>query len=204
VGADGAMRVETFAGPAALPLDMEAVKVELRIDADEQDDYVTRLIGAAAAYFEKETGYALITRTLDAFLRQFPKATNIRLPFPPLISVTSVTTCFLGVDELWDSSNYHVDHSARHGSVVLIPGTEWPDGVLFPPGVTIRYDTGFGAAGSDVPEDILECLMGLIAFWDDVPEAVYVPGNTKAAGKVDVMPLHALSVIERYRRELEQ
>lgn len=195
------MRVVVTTPATGDPLDFDAVKTELRITGDEMDGYVERLIKSATAYFEQETGYALITRTLTAYLRFWPKANNILLPYPPLQDVTEVKYYPLGEETVWDSDDYLVDNQAHQGSILLPPGESWPAGVLHPPYISIEYDCGFGDGGEDVPGDILQCLMSLISWWDDVPEAVYVPGDAKAAGRVEVMPLGAQSIIERYRRE---
>lgn len=203
------MRVLVKTPPAGEPLERDAVKTELRIDGSELDEYVDRLIVSARTYFENETGWALICRTLTASLRWWPKSTNILLPYPPLFgSVPPIVTYYpLGVATVWPAAEYQLDYSARQGSVLVIPGSDWPqiDEPLYPPGVVVEYVAGFGEADDNlVPGDVLEALMGLISFWDEVPEAVYVPGTNKTAGKVDVMPLHAQSVIERYRKARER
>lgn len=198
------MRVEVVTPAVIEPLDMAKVKVELRIDSDEDNARVLRLIRGARSLFEEETGHALISRTLKAYLRFWPKATNILLPYPPLISVTSVTSYPLGVSTVLSTNAYHVDNQSRQGSVVLVPGTSWPTAVLYPPGIAVIYVAGFGDAASDIPPDILQCLMEIVAFWDEVPEAAYVPGTNKTSGKVEILPFGAQSVIERYQKQRDR
>lgn len=196
------MNTVILSPPAAEPLELEDVKAFMRISSSEEDQPLLDLIVSARMFFEKETGFALINRTIRANLRFFPKASTIRLPYPPLVSVTSV--------EYYDSASptalvsgtdFYVDNTSRLGSLVLVPGQSWPTDDLRPPGVEIEYIAGFGAFSESIPGDILQCLRSLIAFWDDVPEAVYVPGDTKISGKIEIMPMGALSVIERYKKE---
>lgn len=199
------MLVTIITPPAVEPLTKEAVKVELRIDSSDLDDQVARHIEAARSFFEEETGWAIIHRTLVANLRFFPKASNILLPFPPLVSVTKVTHFPLGVETPLSPALYLTDNSSRQGSLTLVPGQQWPYGeVLYPPHVQIEYVSGFSADGAGVPPDILQCLMGMIAFWDEVPEAVYVPGDSKSSGKASLLPLHTRDILDRYRKERER
>lgn len=199
------MRVTVVTPPAAEPLTTAEAKLLLRIDSSDLDGHVDDLIASARSFFEEATGFALIHRTLQANLRWFPKASNILLPYPPLASVTSVKYYPLGVETaLVANTDYLTDNDARQGSILLLPGQSWPDDVLYPPGVVIEYVAGFGAAATAVPEDVLQCLRAIIAFWDDVPEAVYVPGDTKASGKVEALPLSASDVIRRYQEKRER
>lgn len=195
-------RVTIVEPPESLPLELDPVKLELRIDSTEQDDYVTRLIEAATSFFEETTGYALITRTIESSLRFWPKASNILLPYPPLAEVISVKYYPLGVET--DFTDFVVDDYSTKGSVNLLPGDAWPSEVLYPPGIVVQFTAGYGGTGADVPPDILECLMALISFWDETPEAAYVPGVNKTAGKVETLPFSAATIIERYQKRLER
>jgi uncharacterized phiE125 gp8 family phage protein len=108
-------------------------------------------------------GRAMITQTLIAYMRKFDGDT-IDLPYPPLISVSSVKyQDDDGVEQTVDASTYEVITSSEPGKIALLDGEDWPtdlDEIEFP--IWITYITGYAAA-ANVPEGIKLYIKMLVA-----------------------------------------
>ncbi len=85
----------------------------------------------------------------------------IRLLLLPLQSVTSITvTDSDGVTSEVDSATYQV-RSGEAPRIVLAPGKAWP--AMRPyDAMTITAVVGYGDAGSNLPEEVLMLLKGLV------------------------------------------
>src|ERR1041385_152928 len=120
------------APPTVEPITLDEVKNWLKQDGGDDDALITDLISAAREHAEKYLRRALITQTwkLTLDLEQCGYANDlpgglyalpisaiygglpdrIDLPYPPLVSVTSVTTYDINnTGTVFDSSNYLVD-----------------------------------------------------------------------------------------------
>ena len=149
----------------ALPNDVPSGAPVTTGDAHE---LVATLIAAATDTAESLLGRALITRTFTLTLAGFydptippqgnlrpARVTRIRLPRPPLVSVTTV--------KYYNASNalttiadtvYAADTSSEPGVVFLKPSQAWPVDIrLESPQVLIEYLAGYGAR-ADVPAGI--------------------------------------------------
>lgn len=85
------MTVKIITDPAFEPVSLAEARLWLRIDDDDttQDPVIELLIKAMREHAEESlTGRAFVSRTLRLSLPAFPAV--IELPYPPLISVTSV------------------------------------------------------------------------------------------------------------------
>jgi uncharacterized phiE125 gp8 family phage protein len=84
----------------------------------------------------------------------------VELPMPPLVSVTSIST--LDEDDAgttYSSSSYYVRTSTTPGQVVIKNGETPPINTSrYCGGYQIVYVAGYGSAGSDIPDSILEAM----------------------------------------------
>lgn len=164
-------------GPAVEPVTLAEAKLHLRVEPDQTDEdtLIGDLIVAARQHIELVTGRAFVTQTWQYVLDAFP-SDEIRLPRPPLQSVTSVKYKLEdGTDETLDSGQYVVDITAEPGLIVTAPGYDWPTDTLYPSGaVTVEYKAGYGDAASDVPTGIKQGLLLLLGHWYENRETVVV------------------------------
>jgi len=118
-----------------------------------EDDYLTSLIVSARRIIELHAGRRFITQTWDIALDGFPSG-KIVLPGAPLQSVSTVK--YYDTDDTeatFSSGYYYVDTYSEPGAVSLNYGDSWPSTTLRPTnGVIIQYVSGYGDAGSDVPD----------------------------------------------------
>ena len=130
-----------------------------------EDTYLQGLIVAARRIIENVTNRRLIEQTWELALDEFPYADSIRIPYPPLISITSVT--YYDVDEVsatFAATNYHVDTYGEPGNIVLADGSVWPSTTLRTVnGVVIRYVCGYGDEATDVPQEFRQAIKMLAA-----------------------------------------
>lgn len=148
------------------------------------DPELVAWITAARQYAETFTHRALITQTWDLKLDGFPP-TEIVIPNPPLISITTATGLILtytasdGTLTTWAEANYTVDAPAGPecgpGRIVPAYGVTWPSTRDVPNAVTVRFIAGYGAAAA-VPAGIKAAMKLCIGHWWRNREAVDI-GN---------------------------
>lgn len=169
---------------------MSELKLYLRIDGSDDDSLLEGFITAARLSVEKYTNTKLIAQTWDMYLDRLPGATindsllgtggvvdgalsevfgpvkAIKLPFPPLRSVTHFKT-FDNADTeyTFDSSNYIVDTSDQVGRLALRQTSTWPSTWLRTiNGIQIRFICGYGGA-SDVPFALKQAIMEIAGIY---------------------------------------
>ena len=145
-------------GPSVEPVLKAAIKTHLRISHSDDDTYIDGLATAARQRIEDWTGRALITQTWDLYLDDFPVERYIRIPRPPLQSVTHLKYYLNEVLTTWDSGNYIVDIYKLVGRLWLAENVAWPTADDRPNAVEIQYVAGYGDASTDVPNLLLHAI----------------------------------------------
>lgn len=174
------MALRLIDGPDAEPLSLAQVRLHLRIDASgapashPDDELLTRYIAAARRHLDGRDGWlgrVFITQTWDLLLDRFPAA-EIRVPLPPLQSVSSVQYMDTAGDtQTLSTDDYTVDAVSEPGWIV--PGTAgWPSTYDQINAVAVRFVAGYGTTGADVPETIVQAMLLLIGHWYQNREAV--------------------------------
>jgi uncharacterized phiE125 gp8 family phage protein len=187
--------------PAAEPISLAQAKQHLRVDFDDEDDYITGLIVAARGYAEKVTKRAFFNqtwcRTMDFFpvwnavdrgrlpadRLSWPYPTwywdrvTIDLPHPQLVSVTSIQYIDSnGEQQTLPTDAYRVDTSSTPGRIVPAPGMLWPFINGYVPGsIKITFVAGSygdGVQTSTIPQTIVQAMLLLIGHWYVSREAV--------------------------------
>jgi len=153
--------------PTATPILLGDVKLFLRIDHSEEDGLLSMLLDAATEYVEGDVGQALITQTRLLTLDRFPAdwTSWLRIPYPPLSSVSSVSYYYDETLETWDSANYEVDTATTPGRLRPTCGQTWPVTDDMIGAVRITYVCGYGDAVDDVPKTLRVAIMQLVHDW---------------------------------------
>ena len=166
------MALQLISAPAIEPVTLAEAKTHLRVDFADDDTYITSLIVAARERAEGFLRRALITRTYDLYLDDFPAAGSIPLPKPPLQSVLSVK--YIDANSvtrtLTENTDYIVDKISEPGWVVLPSGISWPTTKDIIAAVTIRFKAGYGDAAATVPGVFQIAMKQMILGWYDVRE----------------------------------
>lgn len=161
------MRLKLVTAPASEPVSLAEAKAQLRVDGNDENDFITGLIEAARLYFEEAAWRAFITQTYRLNLDEWPEDDEIELPRPPLQSVTSVVY----LDEDGDSTtlptaNYIVDTDSEPGRIVLASNQNWPTVDLYPANpIQITFVAGYGDESTDVPATYRLGIKLLIGHW---------------------------------------
>ncbi|MCB9868145.1 MAG: phage head-tail connector protein [Phycisphaerales bacterium] len=154
--------------PAVEPLDLDDVKCHLRIDGDEEDERLERMITAARQFIEQVTWRQLITATYAWKLDRLCGV--LYVPRPPLQSVASIAYIDANGDsQTFSSSLYTVDIAHDPGRILPAYNQSWPNTRGHIQDATITFDAGYGDAADDVPAAIREALLLKV-------EELYRPG----------------------------
>jgi uncharacterized phiE125 gp8 family phage protein len=220
------LHTELITGPTAEPVSLVQAKQHLRVDFDDEDDYITALITAARQYCEKVIRRAIFNQTWIRSLDYFPlygrmdatrspaerdtfpygtwywDRVTITLPNPRLISVTSITYLDAsGTVQTLASSGYNIDTISTPGRIAPAQGMFWPILQNYIPGsVKITYVAGSYGDGTEVntcPQTIVQAMYLLIGHWYANREAVSALTMKAVPMAADaLLSIHRLSVIE--------
>lgn len=147
------MTVRIITEPVAEPITLAQAKLHCRLENSfTSDDTLIEslLIPAARRYAENITRRAYVQRTLELTLPCFPDGGVIELPFPPLISVTSVKYIDAdGVLQTVAASDYQVDTYRKPGLLKPAYLESWPTITRSDfNAVQVRYEAGYSPSGS--------------------------------------------------------
>jgi len=162
-----------LAGPAEEPVSLVEAKGFLRVDGNEDDGLITTLIGAARLHVEGTTGKALMAQSWRIVRDDWPENGVVKLPVSPLIAVTGISA----TDGNGASHELALDQFGSEPDRLLIPRV-----VVGMPAlqerhaIEIDYVAGFGTEPEDVPADLRQALLGLVAHWFEHRDAVIVAG----------------------------
>ena len=180
-----ALKLTLTAAPANLPLSLNELKLQLRLE-DAQSDEDALLLGllrSAVEACELFTGRALITQSWTVFFDDWPgehglplhegyregavqedPPTAVALPKPPLQSVTHVKTYDDNdLATTWPAGNYFVDTAGEPGRIVPRVGQSLPTATRAANAIEIQFVAGYGDDPGDVPEAIRQGLLMLSA-----------------------------------------
>lgn len=165
--------------PSVEPVELDDVKLALRIDGTEFDALLPALISGARQVAEQETGRAFIAQTWRTELADWPADTDVLPVYRP--SACAVT--------YWDGAAFvalagagYVYAPSGRGTV-LAPalGASWPTlgDIAIGPRVRIDLTAGLAAASAaDVPECVKRYITALVGQLVQAPD---LPASQAAA-----------------------
>jgi uncharacterized phiE125 gp8 family phage protein len=124
-----------------------------------EDTLISDKITAAREDCEAFQGRAFITQTWHLWLDEWPAF--IKIPLPPLVSVTSIKYYDTSNTEATvTASDYYVDSNSEPGEIHLTYGKSWPSTTLRTKnGICVEFVCGYGAAGSNVPQAVRSAIL---------------------------------------------
>lgn len=153
--------------PAVEPLTLDDhVKPQLRLELDDhnEDADLLRRAKVARARAELYLGRSLITQTITLYLDAFPAGELIYLPRGPVQSVTSVKYIdAAGAQQTVPADQYQLDNVPELARLVPRLGSSWPPVYDQLAAVEVAYVAGYGDTPDDIPEDIAQALLLLVA-----------------------------------------
>lgn len=161
--------------PTDEPISVDEAKAFCRLSDSQSDDLILMSIGAARVWVEEAyLRRALCTQTRRLTLEEF-EGRCLRLPLPPLQSVTSITYVdTAGTTQTWAAANYQVVGAVGtvtsasvvtpippQGYVVPAYAQTWPTAREQPEAVSVTYVCGYGSS-AQVPDPIKHALKLLV------------------------------------------
>lgn len=193
------MALKLVTGPSAVVTLAELKKHVRAEDFTDDDDYLQTLAEVATGWIDAgEDGWlgrAIGTQTWDYVLDAFPTGTapfggGIKLPFPPLQSVTSVTYVSpdTGLDvTLTDGTDYEVDLYSTPGWVM--PGEDgWPTPMETINAVKVRFVAGY----TTVPRTIRHAIKLMVGH-------LYKNRESTTAERPGILPMGAEALLLPHR-----
>lgn len=196
------MFVRVITPPAPIVTWAEARK-HLRLDDDEDREYVESLIAAATSWIDGPEGWlgrALGEQTLELVDCAFGYG---RLPYPPLVSIESIT--YLGSDNVDHVLAADTYRQLANGSIAPLPGAHWPSVGASSEAVRVVYLAGYpdrvvpptqegGATArlSTVPAPIKLAINQLVAHW-------YLNREAASTTKAEDIPFGVEAKLSPYR-----
>ncbi|GHS91557.1 hypothetical protein AGMMS49949_02140 [Alphaproteobacteria bacterium] len=141
---------------SVLAVSLKRVKEYLRIDHDEEDDFLQELIQTATALVEQDLGRSLLNKVWKkkisgACLRS--GALNIALPFPPLLKVIAVNALDKG-GKTKPVLRYIIELEHAIPEITLSTNAH---------AVEVIYQAGYGERASDVPANLSLAVLLVVA-----------------------------------------
>lgn len=166
--------------PENEPLTAQEVMAHLRLEDDDENDWIETAIVAIREIVERDIlNRALITQTWDMAIEDWPDDDELEIPLPPLVSITSIT--YYDTDDVsavFASSSYDVRTKREPGYVKLKYGETWPTVALRPSeGIVVVFVAGYGAEAANVPAQIRKAMLMMIAHLYENRETI-VTGTT--------------------------
>ena len=205
------MSLTLVTAPAVEPLTEAEVWDHLRVTltgspaVPADQTLISMLIQAARETIDGRDGWlgrSLVTQTWDLTLHDFPRADSIRLPLPPVQSITSVKYIDTdGVEQTFAASKYSLSADTHWRARVDLGFDEsWPGTRCVPDAVTVRFVAGYSATSdsppdlrANVPRPIRQALLLMIGHLYEHREAV------SAGVSMSEMPMAVESLLTPYR-----
>jgi uncharacterized phiE125 gp8 family phage protein len=164
-----AMSLQRISGPGAEPVTLGEAKLFCRVDGNGEDAAITQMIAAARAFFERETGLVLVHEDWEWTLDRFPEPgregrRTLELPLAPVTDIGEfLVRDNAGAETDIPPADYVLDVAASLPRLVEKGRGLWPAPKASAAGVRLAFTAGFGAAGGDVPADIRQSVLVLVA-----------------------------------------
>lgn len=133
------------------PVSVDDAKTHCRITGSADDALLAFYIAAARKHVEDVSWRTLMPSVQTLTLDNWPEGDTIRLPRPPLQSVTHVKyTDSSGTLTTFSSASYVVDTASTPGRIRLKTGYSWPSAILREAGgIVVTYLAGVHSAAAD-------------------------------------------------------
>lgn len=159
------MALTLISGPDTEPVSVAAAKAHLRVDAADEDGLIASLITTARLQVEAAFGLALTAQTWALSIARRPRGGCVVLPLRPVRRVNQVSLrAANGRTMRVEPAHYDVDLTGEVARITARSGAWWPAGDDCN-GLDIEFVAGFGNQADDVPGNIRQAVMLLVAHW---------------------------------------
>lgn len=182
-------------GPSVEPITTAEARTHLNVSGTSKDTYIGTLIVTARKQIERYLNRVLINQNWKVYYNHWKH--ELLIPFGKLSTVTTVKYYNdSGTQTTLDANTYYwVVTTTEPGRIVRKHDVTYPelqDGR--PDSIEIAFTAGFGAAGSDVPEEIKHAMKLLITNYYEHRGDVVIGGQA-----VHKIPSYVTDLIHSYK-----
>jgi len=188
------MAVSVIIPPVASPVTLSDIKQHLRIDHDEENDFLLALSQAAVDHVETHIRQSLINRTLRQYCDDLPATNRVVIEGWPVTTVVEVSGYNTAGDiHVIDQSTYRLVRDHVSTELVFDPAINRD---MIVNGIEIDFVSGFGDMGLDIPSNILQAIKRIIAHWYEVRGSGQEGGEASLPNGIDrlLAPLRRVSL----------
>jgi uncharacterized phiE125 gp8 family phage protein len=152
--------------PAALPISVAEAKAQMRVEGNDDDTIIERLVNAAVAFVDVQgvLGRAMITQTWGEWLA--PNPSTVMLSLGPVQSVSAIKYYDIdGVLQTATLADFNVFGTPNRITITPKTGKAWPVTQTRDDAIKIEYVIGYGASSTSVPQTVRHALLMLVAHW---------------------------------------
>ncbi len=165
-------------GPALEPVTLAEAKTFLRVTDSAEDGFINTLITAARLHLEGTTGRVLISQTWRTLCDDWPADRTLVLPVAPLLSISAITIYDPdGVAVPLPLAQFQPETKVAPARIFLPTTIAGMVALRQHNGIEIDYVAGFGPLATDVPADLRQALLSLVAYWFEHRDAVVIAGS---------------------------
>lgn len=152
--------------PAALPISVAEAKAQMRVEGNDDDTIIERLVNAAVSFVDVQgvLGRAMITQTWGEWLA--PNPSTVLLSLGPVQSVSAIKYYDIdGVLQTATLADFNVFGTPNRITITPKTGKAWPVTQTRDDAIKIEYVIGYGASSTSVPQTVRHALLMLVAHW---------------------------------------
>jgi uncharacterized phiE125 gp8 family phage protein len=159
--------------PALEPVTLAEAKAHLRVDSDAEDVLIQSLVITSRLHIEAALGLALISQGWRWSLDAWPRDGVLCFPIRPVQAVAEVRVLDPeGTPAVVPTAHFVLDGRGDPARLVRAGSSLLPTPGRTVAGIEIDFSAGFGPAAADVPAQIRQALLLLVAHWFENREPV--------------------------------
>lgn len=202
-------------GPTKEVVLLDELKKHARVETNESDEFLDRLIIEARQELEDISGLALLSQTWQMTLDSWPghrdqwwdgvrqlaiteidggPQNEIEIIRYPIISIDTINVYDRSdvVSAVTIADTFDIDITSRPGRIALQPGAVWPIATRSIKAIEINYTAGYGTSVSDVPTPLARAIRNMAAY-------MYDHRGSGCDGDEAYSMSGAKAIVERYR-----
>jgi uncharacterized phiE125 gp8 family phage protein len=152
--------------PAVSPISLAEAKAQMRVEGNDDDTIIQRLIDAAVAFVDVQgvLGRAMITQTWAEWIA--PNPSTVLLSIGPVQSVSSIKHYDIdGVLQTATLADFNVFGTPNRITITPKTSKAWPITQTRDDAIKIEYVVGYGSTSASVPQTVRHALLMLVAHW---------------------------------------
>jgi uncharacterized phiE125 gp8 family phage protein len=152
--------------PAVSPISLAEAKAQMRVEGNDDDTIIQRLIDAAVAFVDVQgvLGRAMITQTWAEWIA--PNPSTVLLSIGPVQSVSSIKYYDIdGVLQTATLADFNVFGTPNRITITPKTSKAWPITQTRDDAIKIEYVVGYGSTSASVPQTVRHALLMLVAHW---------------------------------------